>query len=118
MLSDVDEIPRPHAVRALRKCDFAAAGHNCAALEGVFFYYSYSQKAGEWKAAPKVEPGTLFLEAATCSGTLVLHLHLCTCISAHSFLLVNMSFGRLLLSMWCFKCLLLRVCEERGASAS
>jgi hypothetical protein len=54
MLSDVDEIARPHVLRALRKCDFVSAGHNCAALEGAFFYYSYSQRVGDWNAAPKV----------------------------------------------------------------
>lgn len=51
----MDEIPRPAALRELRRCRFEAA-HNCAALESDMFYYSYSLYSGVWKAGPKVEP--------------------------------------------------------------
>ena len=53
ILGDVDEIPRPEVLRALRTCPFQAH-HNCANLDGSFFYYSYSGYAGDWKAGPKV----------------------------------------------------------------
>ena len=53
VLGDIDEIPRPEALRALRSCPFQAR-HNCANLDGAFFYYSYSGYAGDWKAGPKV----------------------------------------------------------------
>ena len=53
ILGDVDEIPRPEVLRALRTCPFQAQ-HNCANLDGSFFYYSYSGYAGDWKAGPKV----------------------------------------------------------------
>ena len=53
ILGDVDEIPRPAVLRALRTCPFQAR-HNCANLDGSFFYYSYSGYAGDWKAGPKV----------------------------------------------------------------
>ena len=52
ILGDVDEIPRPEALRALRSCPFRGR-HNCANLDGSFFYYSYSGYAGDWKAGPK-----------------------------------------------------------------
>ncbi|BDA47606.1 probable beta-1,4-mannosyl-glycoprotein 4-beta-N-acetylglucosaminyltransferase [Coccomyxa sp. Obi] len=55
VLGDVDEIPRPAALRALRRCRFEAA-HNCAAMESDMFYYSYSLYSGVWKAGPKVVP--------------------------------------------------------------
>lgn len=50
---DLDEIPRPKTLRALRNCPITGR-HNCASLEGSFFYYSYSGYAGDWKAGPKV----------------------------------------------------------------
>jgi hypothetical protein len=53
ILGDVDEIPRPETLAALRACPFQAK-HNCANLDGSFFYYSYSGYAGEWLAGPKV----------------------------------------------------------------
>ncbi len=53
ILGDVDEIPRPAALSALRRCHFEAA-HNCAAMESDMFYYSYSLYSGVWKAGPKV----------------------------------------------------------------
>lgn len=45
---DVDEIPRAAAVAALRRCAWVnqADRHNCAALEGPFFYFSYTNYAG------------------------------------------------------------------------
>ena len=53
ILGDVDEIPRPETLAALRACPFEGK-HNCANLDGSFFYYSYSGYAGEWLAGPKV----------------------------------------------------------------
>ena len=53
VLGDVDEIPRPEMLRALRTCPFEQR-HNCANLDGSYFYYSYSGYAGDWKAGPKV----------------------------------------------------------------
>lgn len=53
IMGDVDEIPRPAALRALRHCDFDVR-HNCATLESDMFYYSYSWYTGVWKAGPKV----------------------------------------------------------------
>jgi len=53
VLGDVDEIPRPEILRALRTCPFEQR-HNCANLDGSYFYYSYSGYAGDWKAGPKV----------------------------------------------------------------
>lgn len=45
---DLDEIPRPVAVQALRSCEWAQQPgyHDCAVLEGSFFYYSFSWYAG------------------------------------------------------------------------
>ncbi|BDA40413.1 probable beta-1,4-mannosyl-glycoprotein 4-beta-N-acetylglucosaminyltransferase [Coccomyxa sp. Obi] len=53
---DLDEIPRPAAVQALRGCEWALQPgyHDCAVLEGAFFYYSFSWYAGEWSPGPKV----------------------------------------------------------------
>lgn len=46
---DVDEIPRPEAVQALRSCEWELKDgyDDCAVLEGPFFYFSYSWYAGE-----------------------------------------------------------------------
>ena len=53
ILGDVDEIPRPEALMALKRFGFEAV-HNCAAMEADLFYYSYSLYSGVWKAGPKV----------------------------------------------------------------
>ena len=53
IMGDVDEIPRPDALRALKQCGFDAQ-HNCAAMESDLFYYSYSLYSGVWNAGPKV----------------------------------------------------------------
>lgn len=49
MFGDVDEIPKPEAVRAIRNCAWKVLPEkdDCAALEGSFFYFSYSWYAGE-----------------------------------------------------------------------
>ena len=45
---DVDEIPKAEAVAALRRCEWPKRPdhHNCAAMEGSFFYFSYANYAG------------------------------------------------------------------------
>lgn len=53
IMGDVDEIPRPGALRALKQCSFDGL-HNCAVMEADFFYYSYSLYSGVWRAGPKV----------------------------------------------------------------
>jgi beta-1,4-mannosyl-glycoprotein beta-1,4-N-acetylglucosaminyltransferase len=52
IMGDLDEIPRPAAVQALRKCEWTVqpGAHDCVVLEGSFFYYSYSWYAGAWLA--------------------------------------------------------------------
>ena len=59
---DLDEIPRPAAVQALRSCEWRVqpGAHDCAVLEGSFFYYSFSWYAGAlWHQAAR--PGCLYV---------------------------------------------------------
>ena len=45
---DLDEIPKREAVRAIKHCmwEVKPGKHDCAALEGSFFYYAFSWNAG------------------------------------------------------------------------
>jgi beta-1,4-mannosyl-glycoprotein beta-1,4-N-acetylglucosaminyltransferase len=49
IFGDVDEIPKPEAIRALRKCSWQVlpGKQDCAAMEGSFHYFSFSWYAGE-----------------------------------------------------------------------
>ncbi len=57
---DLDEIPRPAAVQALRSCEWVLQPgyHDCAVLEGSFFYYSFSWYAGMHKTPNTTKPLT------------------------------------------------------------
>lgn len=48
-VQDLDEIPKPEAVRAMKHCAWEAKPplHDCVALEGSFFYFSYSWYSGD-----------------------------------------------------------------------
>jgi hypothetical protein len=45
---DLDEVPKPEAVAALRRCHWGrqAERHNCASLESSMYYFSYANYAG------------------------------------------------------------------------
>ena len=53
---DLDEVPKPEAVEALRRCGWARQPgcDNCAALEASMYYYSYSNYAGGIAKPPSV----------------------------------------------------------------
>ncbi|CAK0788020.1 hypothetical protein CVIRNUC_011242 [Coccomyxa viridis] len=56
MSGDLDEVPKAEPVRAVKHCVWEPKEgmDECVALEGSYFYFSYSWYAGEWSAGPRV----------------------------------------------------------------
>ena len=52
---DLDEVPKAEPVRAVKHCVWEPKEgmDECVALEGSYFYFSYSWYAGEWPSHDK-----------------------------------------------------------------